>query len=70
MNDRPALVRVCYPLFVGAVLALGLFGLVQVWSPIRAEWVGNILWSLAIVAAVNGLVLAAYRTVALSARDG
>jgi len=69
MSDRPALIRVCYPIFVVTVIALGAIGLVQVWAPVRGEWIEKTLWSLAILAAVSGLVLAGYRTVALAGRD-
>lgn len=69
MTGKPVLIRVCYPLFVTTVMALGALGLVQVWAPTRAAWVEKTLWSLVIVGAVSGLVLAAYRTVALAGRE-
>ena len=69
MTGKPVLIRVCYPLFVATVMALGALGLIQVRAPTQAEWIENLLWSLAIVAAVSGLVLAAYRTVALAGRE-
>ncbi|HZM00430.1 MAG TPA: hypothetical protein VFD43_09280 [Planctomycetota bacterium] len=69
MSDRSGVVRVCYPVFIGAVIALGALGLVQVWAPVRAEWIEKTLWSLVILAAVNGLVLAGYRTVSMAGRD-
>ena len=69
MTGKPVLIRVCYPLFVATVMTLGVLGLIQAWAPTRAGWVVDTLWSLVIVASVSGLVLAAYRTVALAGRE-